>query len=676
MEDPDSTPKLDKKDTMSQIISNLKWRFGGHSGRKKGKKSKAVPGRESWSSRLLWNWNGQWKDNWFTYENGVLAGYKEHGVKPADLTLDIKTSKLTIYGADEFMRKLNLFKITTVCNVAHIFAAWSEEQYETWVEILGYAVGKKYEQVSFNIGNDRKLEEESFDNDIIPYDRAMEKDKREKGKRSTNSHLDNIDSGNDGDESGLESSVSSLSLFETRRRTENERKELGRACSHSSIPEIGTKNEFTRSLSDKDLLVLKDRKKESIASAPSLEYHAYPERPSSLVLSSSPNRRIQEKVKSGYSQVNTKGLEVNIVAPSIRRNSRPFEQNDCVVSSPEYYITPSNQVRHSRQCSTDTYLHLNDVAIDSCSSIQTPDVVDAPPFAKYTPEVFCSEENISMYKNITTSNSVSSGNVRTKFEDTLREETLLRKRRNSLNLEREQVKELLDELREKRTSKEINDSLDRSNEIEQFENKMRELDKHIKSIDKRISLNVIEPHSCNVKKRKSSQNKLNANNLMSKLRGSRSNLLVHSHSVESLTSTASHDSSVGRESPYSSHKKSDVDRNPYIPTVRTVKEGTSDESVESEHGNGFEELLRTTQKLENGEFQISKRNENEQSNALRSKSMSAISVDNFKLAPQRSFHSHTLANAELIIEDFEKFSAMLMKNQNQQVVKSTEIIDV
>ena len=76
-----------------------------------GKKSKAVPGGESCSSRLLWNSNGHWKDNWFTYENGVLSGYKEQGVKPADVTINIKTSKLTIYGSDEFMRKLNLFKV-------------------------------------------------------------------------------------------------------------------------------------------------------------------------------------------------------------------------------------------------------------------------------------------------------------------------------------------------------------------------------------------------------------------------------------------------------------------------------------------------------------------------------------------------------------------------------------
>ena len=71
----------------------------------------------------------------------------------------------------------HLFQITTVCNVAHVFAAWSEEEYDAWIDILSFVVAKKYEQgkktnifVKFYLplifalrGGGRKLEGANFE---------------------------------------------------------------------------------------------------------------------------------------------------------------------------------------------------------------------------------------------------------------------------------------------------------------------------------------------------------------------------------------------------------------------------------------------------------------------------------------------------------------------------------
>ena len=88
------------------------------------------------------------------------------------------------------------------------------------------------------MGTDRCIDEECYDNDIIPYDEGNlnRSHRTDHGKRLTDFRGKSIDSGNDGDESGLESSVSSL--FESRRRLEMERKIFGPTVSHSSIPEI------------------------------------------------------------------------------------------------------------------------------------------------------------------------------------------------------------------------------------------------------------------------------------------------------------------------------------------------------------------------------------------------------------------------------------------------------
>ena len=450
---------------------------------------------------------------------------------------------------------------------------------------------------------------------------------------------------------------------------------MGRTNSHSSVPERHNKRAtdfISRSFSDKDMLCnIKDRSsfKYSITSAlNTLEYTSYPQsedpfsktiknwRPTSLVIPKAVGRSTPEK--SNFSekdsfkieglQVPGKGIPIN--KP---RSQTPSHEEDSVVSTPEYFITPNNnQSHHSRQCSTDTYLHLNDVTIDSSSSGQTMDLVDAPLQKQNSFGSFCSDDNTREYHSIPEPNSISIVEVRNKLEETCRQETFLRKRRNSLNLERDHVKEKIDELKEtnKRSLKDLTDQFDRTNQIGHLENKMIDIDQEIKNIDKKMNGTCDQISCCVTKKRKPSIHKRNANNIMTKFRGVKPNIMAHSYSVESLTSTASHDSSIGRESPYSSHKR-DTDRHSYIPSIMTVRERTSDDSLQSlqenssAERNGLEELMLTTQKLENREFEIFRRNEFAQLSS-RSKSMPAVD----KIHIPKHLNTRTLANADLIIE--------------------------
>ena len=398
------------------------------------------------------------------------------------------------------------------------------------------------------------------------------------------------------------------------------------------------------------------------------------------------------------------------------------EDNSISASTPDYYVTADNVRHHVRQCSTDTYLHLNDVAMDTATTTTTPLNESTPPQASATRTKISAgsyegpgtEEGSGNEKH---AHAHTMAEVRHKLEESLREETLLRRRRNSLNLELDLMKGKLEELREdnatctathnhsnndnnnnnnkdnninnnnnkdnnnNNNNKETNSgnntltkrdrttstkdttptcnlsAADRSIRIEILEKRTAGIEQELKSIDKRICTttattaydhnNVTLPssgHGTVEKKRKTS--------IMKRLRAGKMKdpgSLIHtcSMSVESLTSTVSHDSSVGRESPYESSVASATsDRLSYVQTMSSVDESTDGDcsnggsvknigvggpkkcgSPVTQGGspvygtspgrlNGLETLLRTTQLLENGEFPTHKRDSSASSSCV------------------------------------------------------------
>ena len=77
------------------------------------KTSSKSPSEISFSSRLLWQNNGEWLDRWFSYSDGILAGYKDSSTtKPAEILVDIRTCKLTTLDLRQStIRNINLFQV-------------------------------------------------------------------------------------------------------------------------------------------------------------------------------------------------------------------------------------------------------------------------------------------------------------------------------------------------------------------------------------------------------------------------------------------------------------------------------------------------------------------------------------------------------------------------------------
>ena len=131
----------------------------------------------SYSSRLLWNSNGEWQDKLFNCKNGILLGYDEE--EQTNVTINLKTSKLILFEcADEFILRLNLFKITSEHDESHIFAAWSGEEHKSWIETLSYTIHNDNIVVDYiTMGDEQNVEDEMLEEQIIPYERALENER-------------------------------------------------------------------------------------------------------------------------------------------------------------------------------------------------------------------------------------------------------------------------------------------------------------------------------------------------------------------------------------------------------------------------------------------------------------------------------------------------------------------
>ena len=219
--------------------------------------------------------------------------------------------------------------------------------------------------------------------------------------------------------------------------------------------------------------------------------------------------------------------------------------------------------------------------------------------------------------------SIVEDQKREEFEENLREETLLRKRRNSLTLERGQIVLKLDTLKDinnnnnnvkKSSHKQSTISMPEKTtdlttlgmhkeKIFNLERRVEDIDSQIEIIDKHIDLRF-EPHK--QKKRLLGSRKSTGQQLRSRLKLTTNKKQlenINSMSVESLSSSASHGSSLGHDSPsaFTTNKTFDS-------TIknRKIAEKISDcsdinatsTSHDKSRYSGIEELLITTQKLE------------------------------------------------------------------------------
>jgi len=217
--------------------------------------------------------------------------------------------------------------------------------------------------------------------------------------------------------------------------------------------------------------------------------------------------------------------------------------------------------------------------------------------------------------------SVIDEKIHEDIEDVLREDTLLRKRRNSLTLERTQIACKLEALREtdniiantlnnnnntsnsKKHSKQIIeklcdetavlDSEKKKEKMHLLEQKLEDIDIKIENIDKRIHLRL-KPNTRDGSAASGARQ-------MTKLRLNTCRLRplndLNSQSVESLSSSASRESSQSAD--LFRHKKSILSRPKKLTIARTPDSEDGIVSPIGSNFSGIEELMITTQRLEN-----------------------------------------------------------------------------
>ena len=240
-------------------------------------------------------------------------------------------------------------------------------------------------------------------------------------------------------------------------------------------------------------------------------------------------------------------------------------------------------------------------------------------------------------------------------EDTLREDTFLRTRRNSLKLKRDQINIQLENLKlpiKKNTKNDTNNNNISeealSEKIGTLEKRRNDLNGQLEEIDKRIDSRINPTYKKKTKLVKKNTPFMGKLRLAAKSKSSNIDT-SRSMSIESLASSGSRDSrdsSISHESP--GHKEDITET--IIPEnfeAPPRKKCSSDSIHAKEKLTGFEELIRTTEKLEQGK-DISNQ-------PISRRSQSMVSIDQLRYRSQfseRQFsrESHNKEQSQLIIE--------------------------
>lgn len=730
---------------------------------KRGKKgSKRITRSDKFSGRLLWNPSGQWKDKWFLCQEGILSGYKDYGVKPADVVIDVSNCLLTSYSCDDIMRRLNVFKLTTTGGVVHIFAAWNEEQYESWVEVLSFTAQRKEDKNYMELAHLRKESEEIDDSAIIPYERALSDEQRKTNSSSSENSselqvnntpvVDGVDSGNDGDESGLESSVNSIKKFESRKRLEKERKHLSRSQSYNFMQETdetdgapldATNSPDTRGLLKLDLMTKRQdylTKRQDSNTSTENDIMRSPELSNTDITPLSDDNIGEFKKKR--SSFNYKQRWSSMFDHSKGADKKDKQFSKKVEKSQEFRKQTAScgelDLRKPKSLSltdvsiiTTTTNSTTPISITPCSDLETEfdsahsrtGSVDSPQSFRIGSaelpttrrrrhgsvdsneqhwDVFDPENHIkklSVGSEDDNSDCCSVPSVcgvpvaeehkHDELEGTLREETFLRKRRNSLTLERGHIVNELEIVNKKGNKQEtvnVMQEKQKKEKVEKLEVRLEQIDSQIEIIDKKIDLRINPTYK--QKKLKPAVNKTRSSNtLMTKFRKGRQKTpmdSVYSMSVESLASNTSRDSSTGKESPVP-NKQQFEDKRGLSKRISDCSETSNCSQNINSDLTGIQELLLTTQKLEynNNNNNISENFEKGSVSPLinqplafsdkwRSKSVSSMDsirtrgkIDGVKTTRRDVNQNHSSEESQLIIEDFEKFSAMLTDQMKQ-----------
>nr|XP_047138663.1 uncharacterized protein LOC105846359 [Hydra vulgaris] len=614
---PKNITTTQKRHSMYQLFTNIKSRFGSTTSHKSAsRRSRSL--QDYFTSKLLWNYNGQWTSINFVFENGSLLGYKDADMKLLEVELNVRECIITTISSVGILPKLNLFKLGLTIETGHIFAAWNEEDYNIWLQVLGNFAK---ERVDINLSEINSREDVSY----APYG---QRNLRSSNLLSTSSevssvltegHPDFIDSGNDGDESGLEVPHERISILI------NKNEKLSQQAETDSIFQNSDHcNEYLKKAKVRNDSLTSFTNESGNHDSPLFDL-----KPTVTNVFRVPQ---ENKKKNPFNKNRWSMLDLAKV------NDRTSSFGSKQANSSKIQIGTSNMNGHS-------VLKKNNEPI--MSIIRNSDRNSSNNFSKNHANHFYRSNSltVSPFVNKNISSTLTNeeknhlNNLHSDSQETMNMiilDTLLRKRRNSLTLEKGHIAITLESL---------NETLKKNKECESKRERINSLEKKLHSIN------------------------LEINNINQKIKGIPPKLFNHEQPMQHIRSSIIKNkfklntnkrkisfesgSSLSIESFASSDSMKECQTGDDVCEIitETTLEGSSVSEL-----TGIQQLLLTTEKIENKHCVV-----NENFSILNKRSQS---LDNMKKSIKGD-DSKTSKNAKLIIEDFEIFSQQLFSNMEK-----------
>ncbi|XP_065656305.1 uncharacterized protein LOC105846359 isoform X4 [Hydra vulgaris] len=618
---PKNITTTQKRHSMYQLFTNIKSRFGSTTSHKSAsRRSRSL--QDYFTSKLLWNCNGNWTSIIFIFENGSLLGYKDADMKLLEVKLDVRECIITTINSVGILPKLNLFKLGLTIETGHIFAAWNEDDYKIWLQVLGNFAK---ERVDINLSEINSSED-------VPYATSYGQQSLRSNLLSTSSevssvvtenHPDFIDSGNDGDESGLEVPHERISILINKSEKLSQQAEKDgnfRNSDHSSeyLKKTKVRNDSLTSFTNES----------GNHDSPLFEL-----KPTVTNVFRVPQ---ETKKKNPFNKNRWSMLDL------AKANDRTSSFGSKQANSSKTQIGTNNMNGHS-------VLNKNDEPI--MSIIRNSDLNSSNNFSKNNANHFYRSNSLTVSpaakKNISSTLTDEEKNHLNKLHSDSQEtmnmimlDTLLRKRRNSLTLEKGHITITLESL---------NETLKKNKEYEHNGESKRE---RINSLEKKL-------HAIN----------LEINNINQKMKGIPPKLFNHEQPMQHIRSSIIKNkfklstnkrkisfesgSSLSIESFASSDSMKEFQTGEDICEIitETTLEGSSVNEL-----TGIQQLLLTTEKIENKHHVV-----NENFSILNKRSQSLDSMEK----SVKGGDSKTSKNSRLIIEDFELFSQQFFSNMEK-----------
>jgi len=203
-----STLKLEKRSSMSQLLSQIKDRLPGRKGKGYKQQSRKDNAKSDGSEMLLWQNNGKWKERWSMVSQNCLVLFKDSTRDLPDFALDIRSCRLDVPEENNEQGFLSFMLIEKDGKKQH-FAAVSEDSYKTLMALFS-TILQSSQHTGVTNGNMSDADEDArLDHAIVPYPDCESFHKDVTGSASQTDIQESIDSGTDGDISCFEGSDAS-----------------------------------------------------------------------------------------------------------------------------------------------------------------------------------------------------------------------------------------------------------------------------------------------------------------------------------------------------------------------------------------------------------------------------------------------------------------------------------